>query len=526
MAVKVCRTCCRGLYSCSWSQRSNPPERCACCWFSIVSLVSLLALFWMYVWQVMYNDRDDVNSFGFRKLNIGKWINWFMVVVIISAVLAIYCCLLLLFALFQVALGEALDLHWLHKVLLFLAALIIAMGIVGISRDGNWEAVYLSLQATAPFLQLGGVVALALLSWFVFQRVFRAESTVSRAATLLVFVVVSILIFLCPLFIESPCLLEKLPQKPALIGHRGAPMLAPENTMMSFRKAAECDLFGFETDVQLSKDGIPFLLHDHEGQFLTRTTDVTETYEGREYSSSSNFTWLELQKLNAGKWFTKSDPFGTVSSLSDREVKEAQNQSLPALSELLELAQNRGISVMFDMKSDAGSINDTSLTVQAIRRSNISPSLVLWLPPKHRDLVKEMAPGFRHMYASETKMRNESGDLLNMKFSKLASKQIRELQSRNVTVNMWVVNEPWLFSLLWCSGAGSVTTNACHHFQNMTGPIWQLTPGKYRMIWICVDVGALVVMVLVFLLVRKLESRNRANFKNKEHHPFLPIAQT
>lgn len=43
-----------------------------------------------------------------------------------------------------------------------------------------------------------------------------------------VFVVVSVAIFLCPLFIQSPCLIEKrkLPEKPKLIGHRGAPMVS------------------------------------------------------------------------------------------------------------------------------------------------------------------------------------------------------------------------------------------------------------------------------------------------------------
>lgn len=49
-----------------------------------------------------------------------------------------------------------------------------------------------------------------------------------------------------------------------------------------------------------------------------------------------------------------------------------------------------------------------------------------------------------------------------------------ELREKNVSVNLWVVNERWLFSLLWCSGASSVTTNACHIFKNMSKPDWHL----------------------------------------------------
>ena len=39
------------------------------------------------------------------------------------------------------------------------------------------------------------------------------------------------------------------------IGHRGAPTLAPENTLASFEQAFKNGLKGIELDVQLSKDG-------------------------------------------------------------------------------------------------------------------------------------------------------------------------------------------------------------------------------------------------------------------------------
>lgn len=46
----------------------------------------------------------------------------------------------------------------------------------------------------------------------------------------------------------------------------------------------------------------------------------------------------------------------------------------------------------------------------------------------------------------------------------------RRLRNASVTVNLWVVNERWLFSLLWCAGASSVTTNSCHLLKNMDKP--------------------------------------------------------
>jgi len=46
------------------------------------------------------------------------------------------------------------------------------------------------------------------------------------------------------------------------IAHRGAPALAPENTIPSLRKAVDLGARFIETDVQLTRDGVPVLFHD------------------------------------------------------------------------------------------------------------------------------------------------------------------------------------------------------------------------------------------------------------------------
>lgn len=48
----------------------------------------------------------------------------------------------------------------------------------------------------------------------------------------------------------------------------------------------------------------------------------------------------------------------------------------------------------------------------------------------------------------------------------------RALHQDNVSVNLFVVNKPWLFSLLWCAGVDSVTTNDCQLLQQMRYPVW------------------------------------------------------
>ncbi|XP_067374345.1 glycerophosphoinositol inositolphosphodiesterase GDPD2 isoform X2 [Channa argus] len=495
-----CRVCSTGLYSCHWRGSSKSKKRKhGCCWLSFVTLVSLLALCWMYICLVAFNDREDMNWKVFSKLK--RWVNWFMVLIIIYSVITTYCVLLLLFALLQVALGERLDLHWLHKLSLFIGVTIIALGVMGISIvwRQEWPVVPLSLQITAPFLQLGAVGALTLLSSFVFHSFHRTKRGLQLLIAV-VFVTVSAVIFLCPLYIhhKCPCLIEsELPDKPKLFGHRGAPMLAPENTMMSFRRSISCGVTAFETDVQISKDRIPFLMHDQNQEFLLRTTNVKRVFPNKPFNKSTDLTWEELQSLNAGEWFLETDPFHSVSQLSEEEKATARNQTIPSLRQLLNLAQQHNVSVIFDIYSPNS--EDTKDIVNTILQSDIDPSLILWLPPEEREYVNLAAPGFIQFYNNKTKMFENGGNHLNVKYSLLGTEKIRELRRKNVTVNLWVVNERWLFSLLWCAGASSVTTNSCHLLRDMNRPDFSMRLHEYKIIWILVDIASVLIMIGLYI---------------------------
>lgn len=79
---------------------------------------------------------------------------------------------------------------------------------------------------------------------------------------------------------------------PLLLGHRGWSAKYPENTLKSFTAALEIGLDGLEFDVQLSKDGVPVILHD---ETLNRTTDGG--------GKVSDWSYSELVKLNAAaRW--------------------------------------------------------------------------------------------------------------------------------------------------------------------------------------------------------------------------------
>src|SRR5205823_5593400 len=80
--------------------------------------------------------------------------------------------------------------------------------------------------------------------------------------------------------------------KPIIIGHRGAAGLAPENTVLAFRRAYELGVRTLELDVRLTADRMPAVIHDV-------TVDRTTNGTGRVHE----LTLPEIQALDAGRRF-------------------------------------------------------------------------------------------------------------------------------------------------------------------------------------------------------------------------------
>ena len=64
-------------------------------------------------------------------------------------------------------------------------------------------------------------------------------------------------------------------REPILFGHRGASGYRPENTLPAFALALEQGATGIESDVWLSADGVPVLVHDRTIRLPGRRIDVT-----------------------------------------------------------------------------------------------------------------------------------------------------------------------------------------------------------------------------------------------------------
>ena len=114
---------------------------------------------------------------------------------------------------------------------------------------------------------------------------------------------------------------------PKIIGHRGVKNLAPENTLISILEAIKIGLKWVEVDVKISRDEIPFLLHDSS---LNRTTNG--------FGEANSYNYSEIKKLDAGKFFYKKNT----------------NIYPPTLKEVLNLCNDNSIGLNIELKPNSG----------------------------------------------------------------------------------------------------------------------------------------------------------------------------
>ncbi|MDF1799003.1 MAG: glycerophosphodiester phosphodiesterase family protein [Planctomycetota bacterium] len=112
--------------------------------------------------------------------------------------------------------------------------------------------------------------------------------------------------------------LDPAPGPPWILGHRGSPWEAPENTLSGLRRALAWGLDGFEYDLQPTASGEAVLLHD---ETLGRTTSGSGLVRERGLP--------ELFGLDAGSWFSPSFAGEPVPVLEEAFVLDAESAAAP-----------------------------------------------------------------------------------------------------------------------------------------------------------------------------------------------------
>ncbi|KAL6099207.1 gdpd5 [Pungitius sinensis] len=492
-----------GIYGCRWKryQRSqDDSSRWECTWFVILCSSFLLLLFWAYFWLVAQNDFNEFNWSVYNRS--GEWKDETIPILASTTVGFSYITFLLILALFHISLGQQLNLYWVHKIGVLAMLLTTISGVISVDDiwGDEWDIILVSLQSTAPFLHIGALTTVTAISWLVAGYVVRRERSNFQVMMLLIYMVILLTVYLAPLTFTCPCIMDRhsLGLRPDVIGRRGAPMVAPENTMVSFNRALQYGASSLEADVTISVDGVPFLMRDRT---LKRTTDVSKVFPARQYDDASFFNWTEIRSLNAGQWFLESDPYWTVETLTARDRSRIGNQTVCSLVEMLRLASKANSSALLKVRRPPPEHPRYRTwfmdTLWAVQKAGITQKRVTWTPDTDRGRVRGLQQTANEkLSVEEIKQRGLTS--LTLHYSKATTKDIEEYLANNVSVTVYPVNEPWLYSILWCSGVPSVSSDAPQVLRKVPYPIWLMSRNAYRFIWITSDLVSIAVVIGIF----------------------------
>lgn len=156
------------------------------------------------------------------------------------------------------------------------------------------------------------------------------------------------------------------PSFPRLVAHRGAMLVAPENTFAAAKAAFDYGASVIELDVRESLDGILYVMHDLT---VDRTTDGSGPLH--------LMTSPEIDALDAGRWF----------------APEFEGERVPRLDAYLDLVREQGAGAYVEIKWC-----DAAKAAAIIRSSGLEERCFTFsFKPEMRRAMRDQAPQLRQM---------------------------------------------------------------------------------------------------------------------------------
>ena len=211
--------------------------------------------------------------------------------------------------------------------------------------------------------------------------------------------------------------------------HRGFSAAYPENTLLSFEKAAAAGADGIETDVQLSADGALVIIHDSA---VDRTTNAKGYVK--------DLTLSELRQLNASVHFPK-----------------APIQHIPTLDEYLAWVKNQRLTSNIELKTDQFPYPGIEAKVVAKIKAYGVEKQVILSSFNHYSIMKVKAidPDIRcglltaanFLHPGEY-VRKAGAEYLHPLYFTLDEHRISEIHKEGIQINTWTVNDEWAMKFL------------------------------------------------------------------------------
>lgn len=278
---------------------------------------------------------------------------------------------------------------------------------------------------------------------------------------------------------------EDAPKSVLVVAHRGGSALGPENTLEAAQAGFESGADSWELDTQLTKDGVPVLLHDDS---LKRTTNAPVVFPGRKPWRLSDFTLEEVKKLDAGSWWVKQagEKSAQESAVSRErlELYSSGRVKVPTLEEALLFTKKLCWRVNVEIKAPApGTLGPlVPRVLDVIRKTGMVERVVISCfdhavcravasSPAPRPRVQVLT-GSRlalpHVYVKDVvgaEDFNPAFDSLGLGGKDEAAGEpdpavvVKRLREAGVGVNVWTLNEPEAWKAALALGVTAIITD-------------------------------------------------------------------
>lgn len=200
--------------------------------------------------------------------------------------------------------------------------------------------------------------------------------------------------------------------------HRGASMYMPENTMPAFEVALEKGADWIELDVQQSKDGQIFVMHDRN---FKRTTGVDKFSWELDYD--------EIRQLDASR-------------LAGADQEETR---IPLLKEVIEFAKENGICLNIELKPVSFEVDFEKKVVDLINEMEFRDQCVV-TSQKYQTLekIKEYDETITTVYVMSFAYGNinrlEYADNFSVESSSITPWMVSRIHNEGKQIYAWTVN--------------------------------------------------------------------------------------
>ncbi|MBO2942557.1 glycerophosphodiester phosphodiesterase [Paenibacillus sp. F411] len=207
------------------------------------------------------------------------------------------------------------------------------------------------------------------------------------------------------------------------VAHRGFSGKAPENTRAAFKLAMSVPYVKWlEIDVQLTRDGVPVVIHDF-------SVDRTTTGKGK----VKDLTWREIRTMDAGIW--KGSQF--------------EGEQVPSLDEVLQMVKGR-LKVNIELKTSGDMYPGLEEKVLERVRAHqmLSEVVITSFEPKALLRAKELEPEVKvgliidaHPRDLLSRLKKLGCSFLSIGYSHLDASFASELLKNGITPMAWTVDD-------------------------------------------------------------------------------------